>query len=191
MFFTMSYTKYMYLIVVASALTSLILVGATSAYAQNEKYRAKLDGGNEVPPVETPAEAVINFKTKADMLTWKMNVTGLSDATGLSIRQGGADQNGDVILDLLKASKHSETPKGMILRGNVTAANLQGPMQGKTLEDLKTAMASGEAYISLDTTDHPDGMIRGQLKQKGANATTSMPDTGSAGNATGNVTESG
>ena len=52
-------------------------------------------------------------------------------------------------------------------------------------------MASGEAYISLQSTDHPDGLIRGQLKQKGANATTSMPDTGSADKATGNVTESG
>ena len=191
MFFTMSYTKYMYLIVVASALTSLILVGATSAYAQNEKYRAKLDGNNEVPPTDTPAEAVINFKTKPDMLTWKMNVTDLAEATGLHIHQGSAGQNGDVIVDLLKASKHSETPKGMIMRGNLTAASLQGPMQGKTLEDLKTAMGGGNTYVNLHTTDHPDGLIRGQLKQKGANATTAMPDTSSADSATGNVTESG
>ena len=191
MFSTMLYTKYMYLIAVASALTSLILVGATGAYAQNEKYRAKLDGNNEVPPVDTPAEGVINFKTKPDMLTWKMNVTGLSEATGLHIHEGSAGQNGDVIADLLKESKHSETPKGMIMRGNVTAASLQGSMQGKTLEDLKTAMGGGNTYVNLHTTDHPDGLIRGQLKQKGDNATTSLPDTGSAGNATGNVTESG
>lgn len=191
MFFTMSYTKYMYLIVVASALTSLILVGATSAYAQNEKYRAKLDGNKEVPPVDTPAEGVINFKTKPDMLTWKMNITGLTVATGLHIHQGSVGQNGDIIVDLLKESKHSETPKGMIMRGNVTATSLQGAMQGKTLEDLKTAMGGGNTYVNLHTTDHPDGLIRGQLKQKGANATTSMPDTGSAGNATGNVTDSG
>ena len=191
MFFIMSYTKYMYLIVVASALTSLILVGATSAYAQNEKYRAKLDGNNEVPPTETPAEGVINFKTKPDMLTWKMNITDLAEATGLHIHQGSVGQNGDVIVDLLKVSKHSETPKGMIMRGNVTAASLQGPMQGKTLEDLKTAMGGGNTYVNLHTTDHPDGLIRGQLKQKGANTTTAMPDTSSADNATGNVTESG
>lgn len=191
MLFTMSYTKYMYLIVVASALTSLILVGATSAYAQNEKYRAKLDGKNEVPPVDTPAEGVINFKTKPDTLTWKMNVTDLSEATGLHIHQGSPGQNGDIIVDLLKESKHSETPKGMVMRGNVTAASLQGAMQGKTLEDLKTAMSGGETYVNLHTTDHPDGLIRGQLKQKGANTTTAIPDTSSADNATGNVTESG
>jgi hypothetical protein len=77
------------------------------------------------------------------------------------------------------------------MRGNVTAASLQGSMQGKTLEDLKTAMGGGNTYVNLHTTDHPDGLIRGQLKQKGDNATTSLPDTGSVGNATGNVTESG
>jgi hypothetical protein len=187
----MSYTKYMYLMVVASALTSLILLGATSAYAQNEKYRAKLDGNNEVPPQETPAEGVINFKTKGDMLTWKSNITGLSEASGFHIHQGSAGQNGDVIVDLLKQSKHSETPKGMIMRGNVTATSLQGPMQGKTLDDLKTAMGSGNTYVNLHTTDHPDGLIRGQLKQKGTNATTSVPDTSNAGNAAGNATESG
>jgi CHRD domain-containing protein len=187
----MSYTKYMYLIVVASALTSLILVGATSAYAQNEKYRAKLDGNNEVPPQDTPAEGVINFKTKDDMLTWKANITGLSEATGFHIHQGASGQNGDVIVDLLKQSKHSDTPKGMMIRGNVSAASLQGPMQGKTLEDLKAAMGSGNTYVNLHTTDHPDGLIRGQLKQKGTNATDSAPDTSSADNSTGNVTESG
>lgn len=55
------------------------------SYAQNEKYRAKLDGNNEVPAVNTTSEGVINFKTKNDMLTWKMNVTGTNDATGASI----------------------------------------------------------------------------------------------------------
>lgn len=186
----MLYTPKLYLLVVVAALASLMLISTINneSFAQNEKYRAKLTGKKEVPPVETPAEAVINFKTKSDMLTWKMNVTGLSDATGLHIRQGATGQNGDVIVDLLKVSKNSETPKGMIIRGNITAANLQGAMQGKTLEDLKAAMGSGNTYVNLHTADHPDGLIRGQLKQKGANATTAVPDTSSAGNATGNAT---
>jgi hypothetical protein len=166
----------------------LISTVNNESFAQNEKYRAKLTGKKEVPPVETTAEAVINFKTKPDMLTWKMNVTGLSNVTGLHIRQGATGQNGDVIVDLLKVSKDSKTPKGMFMRGNVTAANLQGPLQGKTLEDLKAAMGTGNAFVNLHTTDHPDGLIRGQLKQKGTNATTSIPDTSTTGNATGNAT---
>ena len=64
------------MIAMAVALGSLVVSATNSSYAQNEKYRAKLDGNNEVPPVNTTAEGVINFKTKNDMLTWKMNVTG-------------------------------------------------------------------------------------------------------------------
>ncbi len=53
----------MYMIVLAAALASLV-IAATKSYAQNEKYRAKLDGNNEVPAVNTTSEGVINFKTK-------------------------------------------------------------------------------------------------------------------------------
>ena len=60
----MSKTLYLYSVIVSAALISLMLAGMTNAYAQNEKFRAKLDGNNEVPTVDTPAEGVITFKTK-------------------------------------------------------------------------------------------------------------------------------
>ncbi|HMK58053.1 MAG TPA: CHRD domain-containing protein, partial [Nitrososphaeraceae archaeon] len=101
-----------YMIVLAVALTSLVVTTATSSYAQNEKYRAKLDGNNEVPPVNSTAEGVINFKTKNDMLTWKMNVTGTNDATGVNIHKGKAGETGEIIVDLMKVSKHSDNTKG-------------------------------------------------------------------------------
>ena len=72
-------------LIISAALFSLILLGPTDTYAQNEKFRAKLDGSNEVTPADTPAEGVINFKTKDDIMTWKMNVTGITDATALGI----------------------------------------------------------------------------------------------------------
>jgi CHRD domain len=162
-----------YMIVLAVALTSLVVTTATSSYAQNEKYRAKLDGNNEVPPVNSTAEGVINFKTKNDMLTWKMNVTGTNDATGVNIHKGKAGENGEIIVDLMKVSKHSDNPKGMTMRGNVTDSSLTGSMAGQTIADLKTAMANGDMYVNLKTQDHPDGVLRGQIKLKGDNATSS------------------
>ncbi len=161
----------MYSIVLAAALSSLILVGGTNIYAQNEKFRAKLDGNNEVPAVKTTAEGVINFKTNNDTMTWKMNITGITDATGAHIHNGKTGQNGDVIVDLLTSSKHSNTPTGMILRGNITDSSLTGPMKGKTLADLRSAMTSGDAYVNVHTKDHPNGMIRGQINFKGGNET--------------------
>jgi hypothetical protein len=168
-----------YMIVLAVALTSLVVTTATSSYAQNEKYRAKLDGNNEVPPVNSTAEGVINFKTKNDMLTWKLNVTGTNDATGVNIHKGKAGENGEIIVDLMKVSKHSDNPKGMTMRGNVTDSSLTGSMAGQTIADLKTAMANGDTYINLKTQDHPDGLLRGQIKLKGDNATSSGNATSS------------
>jgi CHRD domain len=167
------------MIVLAVAMTSLVVTTANSSYAQNEKYRAKLDGNNEVPPVNSTAEGVINFKTKNDMLTWKMNVTGTNDATGVNIHKGKAGENGEIIVDLMKVSKHSDNPKGMTMRGNVTDSSLTGSMAGQTIADLKTAMANGDTYINLKTQDHPDGLLRGQIKLKGDNATSSGNATSS------------
>ena len=177
----MSWTNKGYFVVVVAALVSLILVATatTQSYAQNEKYRAKLDGNNEVPPVNSTAEGVINFKTKNDMLTWKMNVTGTNDATGVNIHKGKAGENGEIIVDLMKVSKHSDNPKGMTMRGNVTDSSLTGSMAGQTIADLKTAMANGDTYINLKTQDHPDGLLRGQIKLKGDNATSSGNATSS------------
>jgi hypothetical protein len=168
----------MCMIVLAAALTTLVIT-ATQSYAQNEKYRAKLDGNNEVPAVNTTSEGVINFKAKNDMLTWKMNVTGTNDATGVNIHKGKAGENGEVVVDLMKVSKHSDNPKGMTMRGNVTDSSLTGSMAGQTIADLKTAMANGDTYVNLKTQDHPDGEIRGQIKLKGDNATSSANVTSS------------
>jgi hypothetical protein len=168
----------MCMIALAAALASLVIT-ATQSYAQNEKYRAKLDGNNEVPALNTTSEGVINFKTKNDMLTWKMNVTGTNDATGVNIHKGKAGENGGVVVDLMKVSKHSDNPKGMTMRGNVTDSSLTGSMAGQTIADLKTAMANGDTYVNLKTQDHPDGEIRGQIKLKGDNATSSANVTSS------------
>jgi hypothetical protein len=165
------------MIAMAVALGTLVLAAANSSYAQNEKYRAKLDGNNEVPAVNTTSEGVINFKTKNDMLTWKMNVTGTNDATGVNIHKGKAGEKGEIVVDLMKVSKHSDTPKGMTMRGNVTDSSLTGSMAGQTIADLKTAMANGDTYVNLKTQDHPDGLMRGQIKLKGDNATSSTNAT--------------
>jgi hypothetical protein len=165
------------MIAMAVALGALVLAAANSSYAQNEKYRAKLDGKNEVPPLNTTSEGIINFKTKSGMMTWKMNVTGINDATGANIHQGKVGEKGDVVVDLMKVSKHKDTAKGMIMRGNVTDSSLTGSMAGKTLADLQAAMANGDTYVNLVTTGHPDGELRGQIKLKGDNATSSANAT--------------
>ena len=169
----MEIRKVLRMTLVTAALASLILFAATgnNSFAQNEKYRAKMDGNNEVPPVNTTADGVINLKTKGEALSWKMNITGITDATGAHIHSGKNGTNGEVIVDLLKGSKSSSSPSGMVLRGNITDSSLTGSMKGKTIADLKAAMANGDTYANVHTKSHPKGEIRGQIHLKGENAT--------------------
>ncbi len=180
----MSNTRSVYLIILASALLSLIVVANTSlnfTYAQNDKFRAKLEADNEVPPVVSTAKGVAKFKVKDDGITSRINITGITDVTMAHIHAGKKGENGDPIVDLLKSGEQSKTASGVIIEGNITASDLQGSMKGKALADLQSAMGSEDTYVNIHTAQHPDGEIRGQIKVKGnATEATSMNATGTS-----------
>jgi hypothetical protein len=163
--------KTLHLVILASALLSLLLVSTTSnfTYAQS-KFRAKLDANNEVPPVNSTAEGVANFKVKDDTITTKINITGLADISGAQILTGKKGENGDTIIDLLKTGEKTKTPGGVAIKGNFTASDFEGSLKGKALSALQSAMGTNQTYVNIKTSDHPDGEIRGQIKVKG-NAT--------------------
>lgn len=165
----MQYNRSLHLVILASALLSLLLVSTTYSnftHAQN-KFRAKLDGNNEVPPVNSTAEGVATFKVKGDAITTKINVTGITDVSGAHIHAGKKGENGDPIIDLLKTGEKTKTPGGVAIKGNFTASDFEGSMKGKALPDLQSAMGTNETYVNIHTSDHPDGEIRGQIKAKG------------------------
>ena len=159
-------TRYFALIVIGAALASLIVLGATGLIpvdGLNEKYKAKLSGKNEVPKVNSSAKGTANFKSKKDILTWKINITGLTNATGAQFYLGNKSVKGDIIVDLMKSGNQSQTPLGLLMNGNISASALQGPMQGKTIS-LKSIMNNSQTYVNIITGDHPDGEIRGTIK---------------------------
>jgi CHRD domain-containing protein len=160
-------TRYITLVVIGAALASLIVIGANGLIDVNgekEKYRAKLSGKNEVPKVNSTAKGSASFKSKKDILTWKLNVTGLSNTTGAQLYLGNKSSKGDIIVDLLKSGNQSKTPLGLLMNGDITASDLQGPMQGKTVMDLKSAMNNSQTFVNILTSAHPDGEIRGAIK---------------------------
>jgi len=96
-------------------------------------------------------------------------VIGFSDDTGAHINTGKPGANGDVIVDLLKYSKKNPTKLGLAIRGNITDTSLTGPMKGKTLGDLISAMNNGDTYVNVHTLNHPDGEIRRQIESGSGN----------------------
>jgi hypothetical protein len=91
-------------------------------------------------------------------------MTGLSEITGAQILQGKVGQNGDVIIDLWNDSKKNTGKQATTIRGNITNSDLLGPMKGKILDTLLAAVNTGDTYVNVNTSSHPSGEIRGQIK---------------------------
>jgi hypothetical protein len=166
----MQHNKTLHLVIITAALLSLLLVSTTysnSVYAQN-KFRAKLDANNEIPPVESTAEGVATFKIKDDAVKSKVNITGIGDVSGAQIFMGKIGQNGDPIVDLLKTGEKAEGVDGVVIKGNFTASDFEGSMQGKDLPALQSAMAGNQTYVNIMTNAHPDGEVTGHIYAKGS-----------------------
>ncbi len=160
----------------------LVLSIVDTAYAVKRIYDAPLSGENEVPPVQSSATGLAEFTPPVnDTIKYRINITGISGATGAHIYSGQAGENGEVIADLLTdTTKNKDTSYGMTIRGNLSDSSLKGPMEGKTLEDLVVAMDSGQTYVNIHTVQQPDGEIRGQIINTEKAESTGLPqDTNS------------
>lgn len=150
-----------------------ITVGAiidfpTSAFAgeqQQGRFITELTGFEEVPPVnDTSAIGVAEFKLGQDNIMYTVNVTDIENVTAAHIHNGQVGENGPIVVTLFK----EDTPTvamttGVLSEGNITATNLEGPMAGKLLSNLTSAMRNEQTYVNVHTQQNPNGEIRGQI----------------------------
>ncbi|MDQ6723649.1 MAG: CHRD domain-containing protein [Thermoproteota archaeon] len=133
------------------------------------KYTAKLSGQNEVPIVNTTATGVSEFKMLSKSVGFSVNATGIQGVTGGHIHLGKPGQNGPVVATLI--SSPVATNK-VAVSGKIVASALEGPLKGKKLTDLVSAMKKGNAYVNIHTVKHPNGEIRGDITS--STSTTAM-----------------
>ena len=93
---------------------------------------------------------------------------------------GKIGQNGDPIVDLLKTGEKDARSDGVAIKGNFTASDFEGSMQGKDLSALQSAMAANQTYVNIITSAHPDGEVTGHIYGKGS--TTGTQDITGASN---------
>ena len=149
-------------IAVTITMVSAITFSNHIVFAQKDKFNAKLSGQEEVPPVQTTASGMAWFKPMQDKVWFKVNVTDMQGVTQAHIHTGKVGENGPVVVTLYK----SDTPQpinGKLAYGNITTNLLEGPMKGKQLSDLATAMSNGSTYVNVHTEKQPNGEIRGQI----------------------------
>jgi hypothetical protein len=143
---------------------------ASAAGAQGTKFQSTLTGKDSVPVVETPAhgEASLQLGEDSKTMTFKLTVTDIDDISKAQIRVGPPGQEGPTVVWLYPSQPPAAVKKGnfagLLAEGTLTAANLRGPLKGKTLANLVEQINAGKAYISVYTEKHPSGEIRGQIE---------------------------
>jgi hypothetical protein len=140
-----------------------------NAYATVEGYNVELLGSEEVPPVQTDATGSAEFTAPHfDNISYSLSVSNMDKVTATHIHSGKQGENGPILVTLFKAETPSTEPiNGNLASGNITNANLEGPMTGKTVLDLTQSMEAGETYVNVHSEEHPNGEIRGQIKGGG------------------------
>jgi hypothetical protein len=165
----MTSRKSIHIVIAAIGLLSILSLAVSinntvNALGSEEKFTAKLTAKDEVPPNESPATGMAWVRTSEKEAGFAVNVTDIDKATAAHIHLGEKGKNGPVVVTLFKSDTPTEMKNGTLGEGNFTAANFEGPMKGKGLNDLVTAMKNGSTYVNVHTTDMPDGEIRGQLQ---------------------------
>jgi hypothetical protein len=155
--------KKKYVSLVKTLLMIIPLVSFTNIFAEDNKFSTPLTGMEEVPPVNTNSTGIALFELVKNNINFKVNVTKLDNINAAHIHLGEFGQNGDVIFTLFKPATPIDVLNGTLVEGKVTAVDLQGPLKGKTVNDLVQLINNTKTYVNIHTEQYPNGEIRGQI----------------------------
>jgi hypothetical protein len=137
---------------------------AAPSHAAPKKFRAKLSGKHEVPPVKSPARGNLKLTLSGNELSYELQVERITTPTAASIHLGRKGETGPAVAGLFGAPARIGSFSGILAQGVITEKSLLGELQGKPLDDLVTLIRSGQAYVNILTETYPAGEIRGQIK---------------------------
>lgn len=140
---------------------SLVAAGAVALLASGcalrpsekiEIFEARLSGAQEVPPVNSAGsgQAELQWNTRSNVLSWKVNFTGLSGPVTAAHIHGPAPAgaNAGVVIPFMT--------------GMATTLTGQTNLTAQQISDL----TAGRWYINIHTATHPGGEIRGQITRR-------------------------
>ena len=118
------------------------------AFNADMTYNVNLSGSQEVPAVNTMsmATAVVEIDEDLPAFSVSVDVSGLTDVTGVHVHDGGIDMNGPVAFPLTDAGDGTY----VLAETNISPSNLD-------------ALTNGEWYLNVHTTANPNGEVRGQI----------------------------
>jgi glucose/arabinose dehydrogenase len=140
-------------------------------------FNTPLTGRQEVPARTTRASGstIVNFSPDGQRLSFLTLVRNITNVTAVHLHLGPAGANGPIVASLFEAEPGGGRASSLLARGTLTAADLVGPLAGRSLDDLYAEILAGNIYLDVHTDnalpgdntgpgDFTDGEIRGQLR---------------------------
>ncbi len=147
---------------------ALLALGAGAVFAQSAEKSVNLTGAEEATPVTTTATGKFTYTVSADKITWRLQATG-TGLTAAHIHLAAKGAAGPIVANLVAGAGVATIDT----TGTATAAELLGPLQGKTFADFVAALNAGTLYVNVHSQANAGGEIRGQLP-----AAVTAPSTG-------------
>jgi hypothetical protein len=133
-------------------------------------FHATLDPNKEVPPPKLDSGArpsgSASFTVNGSTITYRVTASGLSSQyTGAHIHTGAEGVAGPVIapLTLNQTSTGEVSGEGTIDASAIKAKKPDGSTM--SIDDVVSAMKSGNTYVNVHTQNNKPGEARGQITQ--------------------------
>ena len=155
----------------ASVILALFLVSAISivqsSTAQVEgKFSADLkarEGSN--------ATGTATLDQQGDAVNYSINGNGLMNITNIAISEKAASGRGpDVVTMYSDVQSGPMDGSNLDFKGNFTASDLQGPLEGKSLADFVKEISDGKLFLRVSTTGYELGELYGDVVTGNATA---------------------
>jgi glucose/arabinose dehydrogenase len=128
----------------------------------DDRFRAHLNGSNEVPGVDVQGQGQALVEVADGSLEVMLIVANLADIVAAHIHCAAEGVNGPVGLTLFAGGPISDS--GILVDDTFTAPDAGNACGWDDIEDVVSAVRAGGAYVNVHTLAHPPGAIRGQLK---------------------------
>ena len=141
-------------VIVFVVIPIILLVAAGAALAVTERFVAKLTGAQEVPPASTTAEGKARFtKVSNTKMTYTLTASNIENLSGGHIHLAPRGEDGPIVVDLNVRDSCTVEGTSISCRGAFTSANLEGPLEGRSLGALIRQMRAGNTYVNVHTDD--------------------------------------
>ena len=164
--------------------------------SEQQVFTAIMTGMQVVPPLDTAkGTGSATFEKGTNTISYQLNVLNVCDIKNIQMHYGERGEEGPLVAnlyqsknglnlfndnddlfdsdstldknnDLIRDISSVQKSCNFSYSGGIDESALQGQFKNKTIDELTNAMAINNTYIVVNSEQHPDGEIRGQILSK-------------------------